>query len=289
MKKVIVISLLLCLCLSLCACGKSKAAQAVDDLILSIGDVTLSDKNTINDTKNQYDQLSEKEKQSIENYELLEESIDKLAALEEAEAIRKEEEARLKAEKEKQANNYLKLLQWLADNGDALTSGDINNYGQIVGYDYYFEDPTGDCTIRVKLNKYGKFTDSTPIEIKRLDRVKEDSVAIYSIDQNVKFTQSSLELSYTWQYESFILKLVNNSTCAQGFIFEEDFSQMTRANSDYPIENYEATMTFKNVSGYSDVRAEINNDLFETMDLFEKFLVQEIGLTLADIGFTSYS
>ena len=64
---------------------------------------------------------------------------------------------------------------------------------------------------------------------------------------------------------------------------------MTRANSYYPIENYEEIMTFKNISGYSDVRAEINEDLFETMDLFEKFLVQEIGLNMADIGFTSYS
>lgn len=71
MKKLIALLLTLVLCLSLCACGKSEAAQAVDDKILTIGEVTLESQELIEAIENEYANLSDKEKSSIENIQIL--------------------------------------------------------------------------------------------------------------------------------------------------------------------------------------------------------------------------
>lgn len=71
MKKTISMILTLVLCLSLCACGKSEAAEMVDSMILAIGEVTLSSESAIIAAENAYDQLTDKDKGSVEKLVVL--------------------------------------------------------------------------------------------------------------------------------------------------------------------------------------------------------------------------
>lgn len=86
MKKIIAILLAVILLLSLCACGKSKEAQAVDDLIMAIGEVSLDSAEEIESAENAYNALSEKDRENVENYAILEtsrETLDNLKELQE--------------------------------------------------------------------------------------------------------------------------------------------------------------------------------------------------------------
>ena len=68
MKKIISLAMCLILLLSLCACGKSKQAKAVEEQISTIGDVSLEKEATILSTLENYNQLSDAEKETVENY-----------------------------------------------------------------------------------------------------------------------------------------------------------------------------------------------------------------------------
>ena len=82
MKRILSLSLAVLLCLSLCACGKSKEAKAVDDLILSIGEVTAESAETVQAAAEAYNALSEKDRESIENYETLKKAQEDLFYIE---------------------------------------------------------------------------------------------------------------------------------------------------------------------------------------------------------------
>lgn len=71
MKRIVVLLLVLSLCVSLCACGKSADAKKVDEKILAIGEVTLGSKAEIEDALNSYNALTEEEKTTIENLDIL--------------------------------------------------------------------------------------------------------------------------------------------------------------------------------------------------------------------------
>ena len=81
MKRMIAICLCSILLLSLCACGKSKEAQAVDDLILAIGEVSLESENAIENAESAYLALDEKDKKTVENIEILQKAEDELFSL----------------------------------------------------------------------------------------------------------------------------------------------------------------------------------------------------------------
>ena len=81
MRKLAVLLLSVLLMLSLCSC-KSKEAQAVDDLILAIGEVSLESRETIEQAQNALDELDSKKKEQVENTVLLEEAQAKLEELE---------------------------------------------------------------------------------------------------------------------------------------------------------------------------------------------------------------
>ena len=70
MKKIISLAMCLILLLSLCACGKSKQAKAVEEQISTIGDVSLEKEATILSTLENYNQLSDAEKETVENYSI---------------------------------------------------------------------------------------------------------------------------------------------------------------------------------------------------------------------------
>jgi len=78
MKKPISLLLILVLCLNLCACGKSAEAKAVDDMILAIGEVTADNASAVQEALEAYEALSEADRQSVENYAVLESAQEEL-------------------------------------------------------------------------------------------------------------------------------------------------------------------------------------------------------------------
>lgn len=86
MKKWLALALAAVMLLSLCAC-KSKAAKQTDELILKIGEVTASSGDEVGAAQEAYDALSDKEKEQVENYAVLEQAQADLAAAKREKAI----------------------------------------------------------------------------------------------------------------------------------------------------------------------------------------------------------
>lgn len=80
-KSKILVFLVLMLSFLLTGCGKTEEAQAVDDLILSIGEVKDSSEKAISEAEEAYNALTEGEQKSLENYEALVESRQKFDSL----------------------------------------------------------------------------------------------------------------------------------------------------------------------------------------------------------------
>jgi len=78
-RKLTCIFLISLLSLSICACSKSEKAQNVDDLILAIGEVSYEhfDPDALVVAQDAYAELSDEEKETVENYELLTQARDK--------------------------------------------------------------------------------------------------------------------------------------------------------------------------------------------------------------------
>jgi len=86
------VSLALFCFLLLTACGKTEQAQAVDDLISSIGEVKSNSEKAISEAEEAYNALTEDEQKTLDNYEALVESrnqLDSLKANVAVEAIKK--------------------------------------------------------------------------------------------------------------------------------------------------------------------------------------------------------
>lgn len=278
MKKMIVAVILICICLNLCACEKSEEAQIVDDLILSIGDVTLATKATINNVREQYEMLSEKEKQQVENYHILENAIETLSILE-------EEKARIN-------ENYLKIYNWCVENGEKKIDTDINSYGEVLGYHYTFKSSVGNIIISFEDLNNGKITSSTYLSVYHSSSPGDfdsDNGNLYELNSYLLIYPSKLNLTYMWEYGALNVLTSNKFKLARGFIDVDDISQISSSGSNYIIADYTEADNFKKLSGYTDVRAEINKDLLVAMGLLEEFLTEKVGFEMADIGFTSYS
>lgn len=72
MKRFVALLLTLGLALGLVGCGKSDEVKAVESLIGAIGDVTIDSEPLIQTAQTAYDALSEKDKESVDNYTVLE-------------------------------------------------------------------------------------------------------------------------------------------------------------------------------------------------------------------------
>lgn len=92
MKKIVAMVLALAIVLSLSACGKSKAAKAADELILSIGTVTLDSESSIIKAEEAVAALASDDIEDLENLELLKSSRAEFDELKAAELQRIEEE-----------------------------------------------------------------------------------------------------------------------------------------------------------------------------------------------------
>ena len=72
MKKTSIVVILIVFAFILCACGKSKQAQEADDLILAIGEVSLDSAAAIETAENAVSELSDRQRNQLENREILE-------------------------------------------------------------------------------------------------------------------------------------------------------------------------------------------------------------------------
>lgn len=92
MKRIVALVLALAVLFSLSACGKSKAAKEADELIISIGTVTLDSESAIIKAEDAVAALSSDDVEDLENMELLKSSRAKFDELKAAEEKRIEEE-----------------------------------------------------------------------------------------------------------------------------------------------------------------------------------------------------
>ena len=92
MKRVVALVLALAFLFSLSACGKSKATKAADELIISIGTVTLDSETAIIKAEEAVAALSSDEKEKLENLEQLKSARAEFDKLKAAEQKRLEEE-----------------------------------------------------------------------------------------------------------------------------------------------------------------------------------------------------
>jgi len=81
MKKVICVLLVLVMMLGLVGCGKSDDVVALEELIDSIGEVTLESEGKIIEARAMYIELDDKQKEKVENYSVLEEAENTLQVL----------------------------------------------------------------------------------------------------------------------------------------------------------------------------------------------------------------
>ena len=284
MKKLIVAILLICICLNLCACGKSEEAQNVDDLILSIGEVTLGSSITISNAREEYERLSDKQKQQVENYHILEDAIGTLSILE-------AEQARIEAEQARIEANYLKIYNWMVENGKPIIDTSINNYGEVIQYEYVFIS-NGQFPIRFTRIDDGKLTASTYLSFFHSTSPRDfDSNLgnLYEQNATILIYPVALNLAYAWNYAGLNVYTSRKFELASGYVDVKDISQLSSSGTNYVIEDYTEVDNFRSLSGYTDVRKEINNELIVTLDLFEEFLTKKVGLSMTDIGFSSYS
>lgn len=78
MKKIFSVILLLVVCISLCACGKSEEVKAVEEMIASIGEVSVEKVDVIQKVSQAYDALQDEEKEKVDNVDILRQSMDAL-------------------------------------------------------------------------------------------------------------------------------------------------------------------------------------------------------------------
>ena len=71
MRKGVLILVLLSVLILLTACGKTEEAQAVDEMILSLGEINEDSETDISEVESAYNELSEREQKSLDNYALL--------------------------------------------------------------------------------------------------------------------------------------------------------------------------------------------------------------------------
>ena len=81
MKKHGIIILIIVLILTLCACGKSKKVQEVDDLIAAIGEISLNSSAAVEAAENAVAELSNRQRNQLENREILESARSALSDL----------------------------------------------------------------------------------------------------------------------------------------------------------------------------------------------------------------
>lgn len=77
MKRIISLLLAIVMCVSLCACGKSEAAKAVQKAISEIGEVTYTSGPAIAEAEMLYNELTDAEQTTVNNYDILVQSQEK--------------------------------------------------------------------------------------------------------------------------------------------------------------------------------------------------------------------
>ena len=158
MKKRISSALALLLAVSLLAgCGKSKEVRAVEKSIASIGEVTEETEAAIGDARAQYEALPEEERESVSNYETLQEAekrLEELRRLAEINAVEQEiaDIGEVTEEKKEQIQNVREKYEALSEeekgmvsNSDILRDSEerLDSFKEDGMYENYAQNPIG--------------------------------------------------------------------------------------------------------------------------------------------------
>lgn len=184
-------------------------------------------------------------------------------------------------------DKYLKILQYIADNGTPLLEEkDVNNYGRINGYTYEkgtlrfsFSVQNGEITPLCKLHiSNTKYLDK--------DYYGSDIVTDCEISQSIDLDVENAEIIYNWNYNGEVLtaQFHTTNTLASGKIAEK-FYDITPDHTDYLIQSFTEQDSFRKISGYNDIRAVINDDFQSMLAEVSKFMKKEADVNLKDIGF----
>ena len=183
--------------------------------------------------------------------------------------------------------NYVRVLKWIATNGTAeLEEKDVNNYGRVNGYEY------DGYSFDVGAN--GQIDASVKLHFSQVEFVSSDYDNGIFIDRKIRHFLSidmqKLEVTYSWEYEVHVFTSGFNrtSTLASGKI-RIPLADITLTGNNHLISNYSEGSTFRNVSGYEDVRAVINADFEETLSNVINFLTETSGGAPEDMGFINYT
>lgn len=136
-KKYCFIGIVIITCMLLSACGKSEAVKQTEELINSIGEVSLESEEAIIEAETAYNDLSDQEKEKVENNSLL------TSAREKVDLLIKETEPFHEFSKDM---TYKEVVEFFNDNirerdEDYIETENINILEGIPGfYDVYFND-----------------------------------------------------------------------------------------------------------------------------------------------------
>ena len=182
---------------------------------------------------------------------------------------------------------YVSVLKWIATNGTAeLEEKDVNNYGRVNGYEYngYSFDVGANGQIDASVKLYFSREESAGSDYDDGIFTKRGIQHFVSIDMQ------KLEVTYSWKYNVWIVTgaFDRTSTLASGKI-QIPLADITRTGNYHLISNYSEESTFRDVSGYEDVRAVINADFEETLSNVINFLTKTSGVAPKDMGFVNYT
>ena len=176
--------------------------------------------------------------------------------------------------KELAKENYLKILQWLAERGTPqLEEKDVNNYGRLNGYKYngFSFDVDADGNIATYKSLVYCWTEDKPNN--------------EYIDHYISIDVGTNTLYYSWLYRDGPW---SSSTLAKGTIYVS-FNEVTNSQSNHKLKDYTELKGFREHTGYNDVRSVINEGFDKTIMRINTYLKNNIGVSLNDIGFTQYS
>ena len=152
-KKCVICVLVVIMSVLLGACGKSEAVTHTEELISSIGEVSLESEDLIIEAEKAYNALSDKEKEKVENYTILTEAREKVDSLIKAkeEAIKEEERRKAAAEAAKKAREEKN-----AKLNEAFGGKWINLYSEVVSNDIGFSiGMLGNAERSILINEFG--------------------------------------------------------------------------------------------------------------------------------------
>ena len=207
MKRVFVVVLVLCLLLALCSCGKSSEVKKAEELILLIGEVTLESEALIDAAQIYYETLSDREREKVENYDVLVDAQRQLLELKEQLAAQQKEEE----------------YNVLYEQALAYEQTDI-----VLAYEEYQKLPKEYKDVEIRMSELEPYINACGYW-EYVEHTGSFAPEFYWLEVNfVEFTDDSKKIDATWYSQggsktnvrTFFVTLTDNGTiCFQNIIY----------------------------------------------------------------------